>query len=89
MINSIHLEMFKCFERLSLPLRRLTLLTGFNAAGKSTTTQPLLLLAQTVRQNAILTELVLNGPLVALGTPGELINQRDQHYLAHDRHRYG
>lgn len=76
MINAIHLEQFKCFEKISLPLRRLTLLTGFNAAGKSTVTQSLLILAQTMRQQPVLAELVLNGPLVALGTPGEVVNQR-------------
>ena len=36
MIGSLALTNLKCFEELSLDLAPLTVLTGFNAAGKST-----------------------------------------------------
>jgi energy-coupling factor transporter ATP-binding protein EcfA2 len=74
MINSLRLENFKCFESLNLDIAPLTLLTGFNAAGKSTTLQTLLLLCQTLRAPQGVSDLRLNGPLVNLGSPGDVIN---------------
>lgn len=47
MLTGVYLEHFKCFERLSLRLSPLTLLSGLNAAGKSTILQALTLLHQT------------------------------------------
>src|SRR5437667_9264597 len=75
MITGLRLENFKCFEALGLSLAPLTLLTGFNAAGKSTALQTILLLAQTIRTQDVGSELRLNGPLVSLGSPGDVINQ--------------
>jgi len=74
MLTQINLENFKCFDSLSLRFSPLTLLTGFNAAGKSTTLQSLLLLAQSLRSGNRTAELLLNGPLTRLGTPGEVLN---------------
>jgi len=74
MLTHLGLQNFKCFNSLSLPLSPLTLLTGFNAAGKSTTLQSLLLLAQSLRSGNRSAELPLNGPLTRLGTPGEVLN---------------
>ncbi|MBW2737713.1 MAG: DUF3696 domain-containing protein [Deltaproteobacteria bacterium] len=74
MLTQLKLQNFKCFGALSLRIEPLTLLTGFNAAGKSTTLQSLLLLAQTLRSGNRSAELPLNGPLVRLGTPGEVLN---------------
>lgn len=73
MITRLQLSNLKCFEKLSLPLAPLTLLTGFNAAGKSSAVHGLLLLAQAVRQGGRNTLVPLNGPLVRLGTPGDLL----------------
>ncbi len=75
MLDRVHLRKFKCFEQLTLPLPSLTLLTGFNASGKSTSLQPLLLLAQAMRSGRPSTSVALNGPLVRLGTPGEVFNE--------------
>jgi len=74
MFTQIKIRNFKCFDSLSLRLEPLTLLTGFNAAGKSTTLQSLLLLAQSLRSGYRSAELPLNGPLACLGTPGEVLN---------------
>lgn len=74
MLSQIKLQNFKCFDSLLLPLAPLTLLTGFNAAGKSTVLQSLLLLAQALRTNNKTPELPLNGKLARLGTPGEIVN---------------
>ena len=72
-ITSITLENFKCFEALELPCAPLTVLTGYNAAGKSTTLQTLLLLAQALRAAPHGRRLPLNGDLVTLGSAGDVI----------------
>lgn len=74
MLSQIKIQNFKCFDSLLLPVAPLTLLTGFNAAGKSTALQSLLLLTQALRISSQTPELPLNGPLVRLGTPGEVLN---------------
>lgn len=74
MIKYIHLTAFKCFKALSLPLAPLTLLTGFNASGKSTALQGLLLPTQGSRAGSKTPRVSLNGPLVQLGTPGEVLH---------------
>ena len=76
MLSSLHIENLKCFPALSLPLAPLTLLTGFNAAGKSTALQPLLLLAQTMRSGGASRRVPLNGSLTKLGTSGEAVNEQ-------------
>jgi predicted ATPase len=48
MISALEIDNFKCFERLRLNVGALTLLTGFNAAGKSSAIQPMLLVAQSM-----------------------------------------
>jgi predicted ATPase len=75
LIDRIDLRNFKCFKSLKLQLGHLTLLTGLNAAGKSTTIQSILLLAQTLRAKEWGTDLWLNGALLQLGTPGDVITQ--------------
>jgi len=77
MINQLIIKNFKCFDSLILPLAPLTLMTGFNAAGKSTTLQSILLLAQSLHTGNRSSELPLNGPLVRLGSPGEVVNPRN------------
>lgn len=74
MITKIHLDNLKCFKALSLPLGKLTLLTGFNAAGKSTSIQSLLLLTQTMRTSSNKWMVPLNGPLIQLGTIGDVLH---------------
>ncbi len=74
MLTQISIQNFKCFDSLLLPLGSLTMLTGFNAAGKSSSLQSLLLLAQAQRSSDTAAELPLNGSLTRLGTPGEVIN---------------
>ncbi len=74
MLTQINIKNFKCFDSILLRLEPLSLLTGFNAAGKSTTLQCLLLLAQSLRAGNRTAELPLNGHLARLGTPGEVLN---------------
>ena len=75
MIRTLTMERFKCFERLVVPLSPLTLFTGFNAAGKSTALQTLLLLAQTIRSQRGASELRLKGSLANLGLPADVISR--------------
>lgn len=74
MITKLSLEHFKCFENLRLNLAPLTLLTGVNAAGKSSVIQSLVLLHQSRRENAHTKSLVLNGALLRLGRFSDIVD---------------
>ncbi|WP_137803351.1 DUF3696 domain-containing protein [Caulobacter sp. 3R27C2-B] len=68
MIDSITLGNFKCFENEEIPLRKLTLLSGINGAGKSSVIQSLLILRQIfLRADFRGAEVSLSGDLVDLG----------------------
>ena len=75
MITRLDLRHFKCFTKLELPLRSLTLLAGANASGKSSVMQPLVLLHQTMRRHEWSSRLALNGEVVRMGTAAEVIDQ--------------
>ena len=75
MLERIDLRHFKCFESLKLPLRRLTLLSGANASGKSSVMQALVLLHQTMREHEWSSRLMLNGATVRLGAVADVIDQ--------------
>ena len=75
MLTRIDLRHFKCFETLKLPLQPLTLLSGPNAAGKSSVIQPIVLLHQTMREHEWSSRLMLNGPTIRLGTAADVIDQ--------------
>ena len=69
MIDKIGLTNFKCFEKQTLRLGNITLLTGLNSSGKSTFIQSLLLLRQSHNQGLLPDfGLALNGDLIAIGT---------------------
>lgn len=72
MIRRIELRNFKAFRDLSLDTASLTLLAGLNSAGKSTVLQALALLRQSLRSPPG-DALLLNGPLVELGTGRDLL----------------
>ena len=76
MIQRIQLEAFKAFDRLDLALGQLTLLSGLNSSGKSTVLQAFALLRQSfdagMLGGGLRDELLLNGPLVELGTGRDL-----------------
>ena len=73
MITALEIENFKCFRNLRLELAQLTLLTGFNSGGKSSAVQPLLLLSQSVRARLFTSTFPLNGPIIKLGTVGDIL----------------
>jgi predicted ATPase len=76
MINSLRIQEYKCFSDQTLPLRALTLLAGANATGKSTVIQSLLLLRQShLRSTLAHGKLLLNGPLVNVGTALDAVNE--------------
>lgn len=76
MIERIGLKNFKCFLDLSLDLKPLTLLTGFNAAGKSTAIQALLAISQTCKEKISAPELLIDGSMITLGSPAEILNDQ-------------
>ncbi|RZJ46222.1 MAG: DUF3696 domain-containing protein [Brevundimonas sp.] len=74
MIDSITLGNFKCFENEEIPLRRLTLLSGINGAGKSSVIQSLLILRQIfLRADYRGAEVALSGDLVDLGRAADIL----------------
>jgi len=73
MISTLDIENFKCFSALRFRVSALTLLTGYNAGGKSSAVQPLLLLAQSTRHNPLRQSIILNGPHIRLGTVGDVL----------------
>lgn len=75
MLHRLDLDMFKCFEKLRLPLGHLTLLSGINASGKSSVLHSLVLLHQTLQENEWSTRLTLNGDIVRLGTVTDVVDQ--------------
>lgn len=75
MINEVYLETFKCFGRLHLPLAPLTVLTGFNAGGKSTVQQAMLLVHQSLAEAPTESSLLLSGPIITLGTLRDVVDK--------------
>ena len=75
MIEQVNLYNFKCFEELHLPLRKLTLLSGTNASGKSSVIQALVLLHQTMREHEWSSRLMLNGKTIHAGTAKDVIDK--------------
>ena len=73
MIRSLQLRNLKCFETLNVQLAPLTVFSGLNSAGKSTTLQSLLLLAQSLKSGSLDGALRLNGELVSLGSPSDVL----------------
>lgn len=74
-LTKVALTNFKCFPSLSLPFRPLTVLTGYNAGGKSTVLQAILLLTQSLRHGGDGRLLTLNGDMARLGNPGDVLNR--------------
>src|SRR4051812_26549750 len=66
---SWHVADFKSIENAEVYPRRLTVLAGANSSGKSSLLQALLFLGQSLSED----EPVLNGPLVRLGEPRDVI----------------
>lgn len=75
MIRELSLGQFKCFEQLSLPLGKLTLLAGVNASGKSTIIQALALLHQSIKEAEWGSGLILDGNSVRLGALGDVVDK--------------
>lgn len=75
MFHELSLEHVKCFERLDLPVRPLTVLSGLNASGKSTVLQALSLLHQSVVDAEWSGALVLDGSSVKLGAVTDIVDK--------------
>jgi predicted ATPase len=75
MFTQLEIENFKCLGSFNHPLGALTLLTGLNAAGKSSVIQSLALLRQTAVDSEWSKALHLNGSSVQLGTMFDVIDR--------------
>ncbi len=75
MLKIVTLENFKCFhEEKELNLAPVTIMYGKNGRGKSTVAQSLLLLAQTMAESNDVSNLLLTGRYVSLGTFVDIVN---------------
>ncbi|MFT0866915.1 DUF3696 domain-containing protein [Pseudomonas sp. CAM1A] len=85
MKKELHIHNFKAFKDISIELRPLTLLSGQNGSGKSTTLQAIALLRQSMDANGYsnLHGLLLNGELVELGTGSDVLhNEHDDETIS-------
>ncbi|MCL7421791.1 MAG: DUF3696 domain-containing protein [Methylobacter sp.] len=73
MIDRIRISNFKCFLDESIELRPLSVLSGINGMGKSSCLQSLLLLRQSWLSSASMDKALLNGPLISLGHPDDVL----------------
>lgn len=73
MISNLTLKNFKCFEKLNIDLKNVTVFTGVNGMGKSTVIQSLLLLAQSRLREQDKRGLYLNGTYVDLGNAQDVV----------------
>lgn len=76
MLRNLHIEGFKCFEKIDIELRQLTLLSGENSGGKSSAIQSLVLLAQHMQTREWGRNLLLDSPDLPLGTVADVLNQQ-------------
>ncbi len=76
MISKVGLKGFKCFgEETQISLKPITIMYGKNGRGKSSISQSLLLLGQSMRRSNSLDQLIVNGGYIHQGCFSELINQ--------------
>jgi predicted ATPase len=83
MIRELRLRNFKCFGDVRIPFGPLTLLTGINSSGKSSTIQSLLLLRQS--WTPLGTQVRLNGELTQLGHPNDVLSEDAEDSADNDR----
>ena len=75
MLTQWTVENFKSFhQKQTLPLSSINVFAGANSSGKSSFIQSLLLLKQTLQYGSIEKTLVLNGPILKLGTFDDVRN---------------
>ena len=74
MISKVRLENFKCFEKFSMDLKNVTVLTGINGMGKSTVMQALLLLHQSWLSDPDIGRLYIKGKYADLGTGIDILS---------------
>ena len=80
MIREISISNFKVFKDCTTfsNLKPITILTGINGRGKSTTLQALLLLRQSIMANEWTKEIYLNGSYVNLGSVKDVRNENSE-----------
>lgn len=78
-IESISAKNYKGFGSLDLAIKPITILLGSNSCGKSSIINLLLMLTQSIdTQEELLSPLRINGPLVGLGEPDNIVRDRDE-----------
>lgn len=78
-IESISAKNYKGFGSLDLAIKPITILLGSNSCGKSSIINLLLMLTQSIdTQEELLSPLRINGPLVGLGEPDNIVRDRNE-----------
>lgn len=75
MLSGLRIVNFKAFRELEVELAPLTLLAGWNSAGKSSLIQSIAALKQSCDIGVLSRGLLLNGPLVGLGTGRDVLHE--------------
>jgi AAA15 family ATPase/GTPase len=75
MLTKWGLSNFKSIYNADIELAPLTVLTGINSSGKSSLLQSMLMIAQTIQNPNTERALMINGPLVELGSPESIVSQ--------------
>ena len=70
MLESLHIQGFKCFDSVEISLRRINIFSGTNSSGKSSAIQAFLLLCNNAMKNS---SSPLNGMWLRLGTFDECL----------------
>lgn len=76
MLKEVTLKNFKCFEKVTLPMKNVNVLTGINGMGKSTIIQSILLLRQSYQKESGMKGLYLNGKYVSLGNGQDVLYEK-------------
>lgn len=78
-LSEIRLNHFKSFEKYTpIKLKEINILAGANSSGKSTIIQSILILKQTLQYGADSRPVTLNGPILRLGTLGDITSRNSK-----------
>lgn len=73
MLNEVHIENFKALKNIDLKLSKFNIITGLNSAGKTSVSQAIVLLKQSILRR----EIIYNDYLLRLGDYREMVHLHD------------
>ena len=73
LLNEVHIENFKALKNIDLKLSKFNIITGLNSAGKTSVSQALVLMKQSILRR----EIIYNDYLLRLGDFREMVHLHD------------